>query len=121
MNKEPLFFVQHIIENIKDVEDFVRGYTKVEFLKDRKTQKAVIRCIEIIGEAAKNLPMEFSVRFPSVEWAKITGTRDKLIHHYFGVSLEMVWVIVKNDLPILKGQMEKIKAEIINDIKKGGK
>ena len=121
MNKGPLFFVEHILENIKDIELFVRGLTKVKFLKDKKTQNAIIRSIEVIGEATKNLPMDFNTRFPKVEWAKITGTRDKLIHHYFGVSLEMVWIVITNDLPILKEQMEMIKAELINsNISEGG-
>jgi uncharacterized protein with HEPN domain len=65
-------------------------------LKDRKTQDAVIRNLEIIGEAVKNLPAELTDKYPEIPWKNIAGMRDRLIHHYFGVNLKMVWGVVEN-------------------------
>ena len=76
--------------------------TKSKFLKNKLRQSAVIRQLEIIGEASKNIPANFREKYSEVEWKKIAGTRDKIVHHYFGIDLNTVWDIVKKDLPALK-------------------
>ena len=107
------------IEFLKDIHEGIRRimqYTCVgysDFLIDIKTQDAVIRNIEIIGEAAKNISEDFKNRYPDIPWKNLTGARDKLIHHYFGINLEVVWYIIKDDLPPL---LEQIK--IIIEIEK---
>jgi len=83
-----------------------------DFLRDRKTQDAVIRNLEIIGEAAKNLPSNIKERYPKIPWRALSGMRDKLIHAYFGVSLSIVWETIKNDLPVLKQQVESILKDL---------
>ena len=114
MKKEPLIFIKHILESIKNIESFSQGLSKNKFEKDRLKQSAIIREIEIIGEAVKNLPIEFTVKYPYVEWSKIAGTRDKIIHHYFGIDSDIIWDIIKHDLPDLKKEIKKIQEELEN-------
>ena len=109
---ESLPYLEHIIDAVNDIESFTKGLTKSKFLKNKLRQSAVIRQLEIIGEASKNLPENFREKYSEVEWKKIAGTRDKIIHHYFGIDLNTVWDIVKKDLPDLKRKIIAIlKAE----------
>lgn len=79
-------------------EEFVNGWTFEEFAADRKTQFAVIRALEIIGEAAKNIPSEVREKYPSVPWKDPASIGDKLVHAYFGVNLKVVWLSVKESI-----------------------
>ena len=108
MKKEPLIFIKHILESIENIEDFMKGVSRNHFLRNKEKQNAVIREIEIIGEAAKNIPAGFRRKNADIPWKDISGMRDKLIHHYFGVNLETVWKAIKEDLPDLKEKIEKI-------------
>jgi len=108
MKKEPIFFIQHITESIGNIESFMKNITKSSFLKNKEKQNAVLREIEIIGEAVKNLPLEFTVKYSHIEWNKIAGARDKIIHHYFDIDLERIWNVIKKDLPELKKEIEII-------------
>ena len=103
--KDSLIFVKHILENIEDIEKFSKNLSEKEFEKDVLKQKAIIRSIEVIGEATKNIPDSFKEKYPKISWKDIVGTRDKLIHHYFGVDLNSVWKVVKEDIPELKTQL----------------
>jgi len=111
MKKEPLIFLNHILESIKNIEEYSQGLTKEKLTKNIKIQDAIIRRIEIIGEATKNLPKEILKKYEQVEWNKVIRTRDKLIHGYFGVDLDIVWKIVKKDMPKLKEQIQNILKE----------
>ena len=82
--------------------------SKNNFIKDDLRQNAIIRKIEIIGEAVKNLPDSFKNKYPEVLWKEIAGTRDKIIHHYLGVDLEIIWKIIKKDLPELEREIIEI-------------
>jgi len=108
MIKEPKIFIEHILESIKNIESFSKGISKDKFTKDRKTQSAVVRELEIIGEATKNLTLDFVDKYPNVEWKKIAGLRDKLIHHYFGVRLDRIWKVIQKDIPKLKKDINEI-------------
>ena len=108
MRKEPLIFIEHILENIGEIEKFLKNVSKKDFFADKEKQYAIIRAIEIIGEAVKNLPNEFIRKYPGVLWKEIVGTRDKLIHHYFGIDLETIWKIIKEDIPNLKRDVKNI-------------
>ena len=98
--------VTDIAEAIKRVESHIRGFTYPKFLAHMKTQDAVVRNLEIIGEAAKNISSEFKRKHPNIEWKEIAGMRDKLIHDYFGVNWEIVWDVVKQKLPELKRKID---------------
>ncbi|MGA1839089.1 MAG: DUF86 domain-containing protein [bacterium] len=98
-----------VIQDIKEAIDRIISYTAKmdyeDFLRDYKTQDAVVRNIEILGEAAKLLSEETKRSYPNIPWKDITGTRDKLIHDYFGVNIDIVWDIAKNEIPFLSSQL----------------
>ena len=108
MKKEPLIFIEHILENIENIDNFSKEISKNDFFKDKLRQNAIIRAIEIIGEAVKNLPDSFKNKYPNISWKEIVGTRDKMIHNYFGIDLDTVWEIIKEDIPKLKKDIKQI-------------
>jgi len=112
MIKDPLVFILHIIESINNIELFTRGVSFDYFLKNKEKQNAVIREIEIIGEAVKNVSSTFRKKYHDIPWKDIAGMRDKLMHHYFGVNLNTVWKVTKDDLPELKKKILTIKQEL---------
>lgn len=91
--------------SISKIEKYTNGLNEEEFLADDIVQDAVIRHLQIIGEAAKKLTEQTRSRFGSVEWKDIAGMRDKLVHDYFGVDLTGVWDTVQNDIPALKAAL----------------
>ena len=105
-------YLQHILEAISDIEEFIENISKEEFHRDKEKQYAVLRALEIIEEATKNLSKDLRAKYPEIPWKDIAGMRDKLIHEYFGVKLELVWETVKDKLPKLKKQISKILDEI---------
>ncbi len=107
MKKDPQIFLQHILESIEWIEKDTKGMSKDDFLKNVPIQDAVIRRIEIIGEAIRNLPSDLKKETKNVPWQDIMDMRNKIIHEYFGVDLELVWEVVKKDTPELKNQVKK--------------
>ena len=91
--------------------DYTNGMTWEDYLRDPKTQDAVVRNLEVLGEAAKDLSDEMRARYPAIPWRDMMGTGDRLIHHYFGIYQEIVWQIVQQDLPDLKSQIIQIISE----------
>jgi uncharacterized protein with HEPN domain len=108
MKKDPLIFLFHINESIQKIERFLGKGTKEEFLKDEELQDAIVRRLEVIGEAVKNLPLAFRNKYSNVPWSDIAGMRDKLTHHYFGINLEVVWKVLGEDISSLKENVVKI-------------
>lgn len=108
MKKNELFFLIHIKDSIELIEKYVKDKNKDEFLNINILQDSIIRRLEIIGEAIKNIDNNLKVKYPNIEWKKISGMRDILIHQYFGVDLDLTWEVIKKDIPILKQQILKI-------------
>ena len=95
-----------IKEAIARVEEYTRGISYQELLEDKTTQDAVVRNIEIMGEAAKKISTDFKRKHKDIDWKAIAGTRDKVIHEYFGVNWSILWDVVKNKIPQLKTQLD---------------
>jgi len=108
MRKDPLIFIKHILESIDKIEAFSKNLSKKTLSKNELKQYAIIRAIEVIGESVKNLPDSLKNKYPNVPWKEIAGTRDKMIHHYFGVDLNIVWDIVSKEIPKLKEDIKDI-------------
>lgn len=104
--RENDLYITDMLESSKKIRKFIRGMTFVEFKKDERTLDAVIRNLEVIGEAAYNLPKEFKKKHSDIPWLDISDMRNKLIHEYFGVDNEILWETASKDLPVL---MKKLK------------
>jgi uncharacterized protein with HEPN domain len=99
MKKDPLIFIEHILGCIKNIEGFMKSVNKKQFFDNLEKQSAVIRQIEIIGEAARNVSSELRGKYPKVPWSQMVGMKNKLIHNYLGVNIKIVWSTVKEDIP----------------------
>lgn len=106
--KDDNVYIQHISECIKKIEGYSKKITKNHFLEKSIIQDAIIRQIEIIGEASKLISEKTKAKNPKIPWKDIAGMRDKLIHNYLGVDLEAVWQTVKKDIPVLKKELKKL-------------
>jgi uncharacterized protein with HEPN domain len=106
-----LFLSSDIQEATQRIVTYTAGLTYGAFLRDTKTQDAVIRNLEIIGEATKNLSAELRVEYPDLPWKGMAGVRDRLIHDYFGVNLDIVWQIATAELPEVAVQIEAISRD----------
>ena len=110
-SRKDLDYLADIREAIRRAVAYTDDLTYGQFLQDSKTQDAVVRNLEIIGEATKNLSQRLRDSYPQVPWRSLAGVRDRMIHHYFGVNYEIVWTIARQDLPALLRQVEAILAE----------
>jgi len=109
--KKDKAYLKDILDAISDIEAFIANINEAEFYKNKEKKYAVVRALEIIGEAAKNLSKELRAKHKEIPWKEIVGMRDKLIHGYFGIKWELVWETVKNKIPELKNQLLKISSE----------
>jgi len=98
-------YIDDIVVSIGDVEEFIHGMTYDEFLRDKKTVNAVVRSIEVIGEAAKHIPKSIKDKSPDIPWKEIIGMRNKVTHEYFGVDNKIVWNTAAKFFPVLKIQL----------------
>jgi uncharacterized protein with HEPN domain len=108
MTRVYLDYLQDMLDNARRAVQFVKGMDYKKFSKDDKTVYAVIRAVEIIGEAAASVPDEIRSKYPDIPWRDVKGMRNKLVHQYFGINMEVVWQTVQEDLPMLMPILENI-------------
>jgi len=104
--------LQDILDETKKIEAFTKNLNYKQFSNDTKTQYAVARSLEIIGEAVKKLPNDLKTEYHQIEWKKIAGLRDILIHDYFGINYKILWDITQNQVPDLRDKIKKISKDI---------
>lgn len=108
MNREVQLFLRDILDAMDAIEEFTRDMDYNQFLADRRTRNAVERNLEIIGEAVRHVPDSVRAQFPEVEWRKIAGMRDRIIHGYFGIDYVLVWETIKVHIPATRPQIERV-------------
>ncbi|HET7898298.1 MAG TPA: DUF86 domain-containing protein [Flavisolibacter sp.] len=106
--REPRLLLSDILESAQKILDYTAGQSFEDFTKDSKTVDAVIRNFEIIGEASNRLPEEFRNRFPEIDWHRIRGFRNRIVHDYFGIDQSIVWMIKETFLPQMIVQLQPI-------------
>ena len=110
--REPILLLEDIIESIQKIKTYTSGLSLDDFLKDDKTIDAVIRNFEIIGEASNRIPDEIRDKFQLVNWHRIRGFRNRIVHDYMGIDYEIVWEIIEKDLEELKNKIQEIRDSI---------
>ena len=112
MTRHVALYINDILQNMRDAEQFIEGMTYQQFADDKKTFNAVVRAIEVIGEAAKNVPPTLRDQYPAIPWKEMAGMRDKVTHFYFGVDREAIWLAVKERIPPLMPTIERILKDL---------
>ena len=105
-------YIKDILQNMRDAEEFIQGLSYGQFVNDKRTFNAVVRSLEVIGEAAKSIPDEIRAKYPMIPWKEMAGMRDKVIHFYFGVDREAVWIAVKDRIPAVRPLIEQILKDL---------
>jgi len=108
MSPSLLDFLRHIEHECDYLMRLCNGRDRQGLLEDETNSRAIVRSLEVIGEAVKKLPMELRAKYPQVEWSDMAGMRDVLIHHYFGIDYDIVWSVLQNDIPVLRHELERI-------------
>ena len=108
MKKDDTVYLQHILDAIQRIESYTRGVTKEKYMQDGLLQDGVVRQLEIIGEASNKLSEEFKEKHSVIPWGQIIGLRNRIVHAYFDINLEVTWDITEEDIPELKTQITRI-------------
>ncbi|MBN1586564.1 MAG: DUF86 domain-containing protein [Candidatus Omnitrophica bacterium] len=108
MSRDFSFFIQNMVDACERIPRYVQGMSVEDFQKDEKTRDAVLRSLEIIGEAAKHVPEEFRNQHARIEWRKLCGLRDVVVHEYFGLDLEIVWDLIQNEVPRFQKELQDL-------------
>ena len=111
MKKNVGVFLKHILDSISSIENYMKEKSEQDFIEALETQDAVMRRLAVIGEAAKNIPMSLREKHGNIDWKAIIGLKNVLVHEYFGVDISVIWHIIKDDLPKLKLEIEKMLRE----------
>jgi uncharacterized protein with HEPN domain len=106
--KDDTVYLRHILDAVAQIEQYLRGVSVDIYADNRMLQDAIVRQLEIIGEASGNLSKAFCNEHPEVPWGQIVAMRNRIAHDYMNVDMDIVWDVVQQDLPLLKGQAERI-------------
>lgn len=112
---EDIVRIRHMLDAVRKAVEFTRNCERIDLDKDEKLALSIVRLLEILGEAAKNVSDQYRDKHPKIPWRQIAGTRDRLIHGYFDVDLNIVWKIISVDIPPLVAQLEKA---LLNNLQK---
>ena len=112
MKRDYSVYLRDILQSFRNASQFVEGLSYEKFVTDRKTVSAVIRELEIVGEATKQIPASIKKKYPNIPWSDMAGMRDKLIHFYFGVDTEIVWKTIKVRIP----ELELLIQDVLHDL-----
>lgn len=115
MKRKFTFFIKDILESLESISNFIEGLDYQNFIEDDKTLSAVVRKIEIIGEATKNIPSSVTSKYINIPWSDMAKMRDKVIHSYFGIDYQTIWNVVKIRFPEMKPELEKLLVELSSD------
>lgn len=107
--------VQHMLNAIIEIQEFVNDTVYEEYLNDRKLQLALTRLIEIIGEASNHVAEETKNRFSEIEWRVLTGIRNVIVHEYFGIDYDIIWAVIQQDIPLLRVKLEQLLLQLNKD------
>ena len=108
MSLSPLEYLRHMLDEAVYILEVSNELEKPQIVEDETLKRAIVRSIEIIGQATKKVPDDFRSKYPQIDWRAMAGMRDKLIHDYFGIDYDIVWDVVKNKMPALKTNLERI-------------
>ncbi len=112
MKRDVRVYVQDILDSIEKIEQYTKTIHREDFIQDSQIQDAVLRRLEIIGEAVKSIPQDFRDKYPRIPWKNMAGMRDVLIHEYFGVNIERAWKVVSEDIFDLRKELLKMKEDM---------
>lgn len=101
-------YLGDMLEAMERIVEYIGGLTRESSMSDRKTQDAVVRNLEVVGEATKALPADWRNRYPDIPWKGLAGVRDKMIHHYFGLNYDVIWTIASEEIPVLLPQVLEV-------------
>jgi uncharacterized protein with HEPN domain len=106
--KDDTLYISHILSAISDINELTSGLSLDNFLENKAVKLAVVKSLEVIGEASKNISEDFKIKHNKIPWKDIIRMRDKTIHRYFGISYELVWKVVKSDIPQIERYLKNI-------------
>lgn len=106
--RDPDLLIEDMLASIRKIERYTSGMSQELFLQDEKTIDAVVRNLEILGEATRQLPEDFAVQHSDVPWRQIAGLRNRIVHDYFGLDLEIIWQVIQRDLPQFRARLEDL-------------
>lgn len=111
MHKEPKEYLRHILDECSYIVSVSENLLLKDFLEDETLKRAVVRSLEIIGEATKKIPADIKIKYNTIQWKNMAGMRDRLIHDYFGVNYSIVWDVMKNKIPDIHIQISEVLKE----------